>query len=54
MTEEVNCPLAIADLLQKDADSPIFVKLGLNYEKALQFKQEFEKLIPPSPWDVSF
>ena len=36
MTEEVNCPLAIADLLQKDADSPIFVKLGLNYE------QEFE------------
>ena len=46
--EEANCPLAIADLLKRDADSPIFVKLGLTYGKALRFKQEFEKLIPPS------
>ena len=46
--EEVNCPLAIADLLQRDADSAIFVKLGLTYGKALRFEQEFEKLIPPS------
>jgi len=47
--EEVNCSLAIADLLQRDADSPIFVKLGLNYRNALRFKQEFDKLILPSP-----
>jgi len=37
--KEINCPLAIADLLQRDADSAIFVKLRLTYGKALRFKR---------------
>ena len=45
--EEINCHLAIADLLERDADSKIFAKLGLTYGKALRFKREFEKLMPP-------
>lgn len=44
--EEINCPLGIADLLRREADSAIFVKLGLTYGKALLFRREFEKLIP--------
>ena len=44
--EEINCPLAITDLLERDADSQIFIKLGLTYGKALRFKREFEKVIP--------
>jgi len=44
--EEIECPLAIADLLRREADSTIFVKLGLTYGKALLFRREFEKLIP--------
>jgi len=34
--EEINCPLAIADLLRREVDSAMFVKLGLTYGKALR------------------
>ena len=44
--EEINCPLGISDLLRREADSAIFVKLGLTYGKALLFRREFEKLMP--------
>ena len=46
--EDIDCQLGIADLLDRDADSPIFVKLGLSYGKVLRFKQVFQKLIPRS------
>jgi len=44
--KEINCPLGIANLLRRESDSAIFVKLGLTYGKALLFRREFEKLMP--------
>ena len=40
--EEINSPQLIADLADRDADAPIFGKLGFTYGKAACFKQEFE------------
>ena len=46
--QDINSAVAINDLLERDADSKIFEKLGLTYGQALQFKGEFGKLMPPS------
>ena len=46
--QDINSAVAINDLLERDADSKIFEKLGLTYGQALQFKREFGKLMPPS------
>jgi hypothetical protein len=43
--EEINNQEAIEDILHKECDSNIFSKLGLNYGKAVQFKQEFGTLM---------
>ena len=40
--EEISSPQLIADLADRDADAPIFGKLGFTYGKAARFKQEFE------------
>lgn len=39
--EEINSPELIADLADRDADAPIFGKLGFTYGKAARFKREF-------------
>ena len=39
--EEINSPQLLADLADRDADAPIFGKLGFTYGKAARFKQEF-------------
>ena len=36
----------IKDLMTRDADAPIFGRLGLTYGKAVRFKAEFAKLFP--------
>ncbi|XP_048585017.1 uncharacterized protein LOC125567953 [Nematostella vectensis] len=41
--EGITCPEAIVDLLSKDADAPIYSKVGLTYGKALKFKRIFEE-----------
>ena len=51
--EDITCINALFDIIRKDADAPIFQRLGLNYGKACQFKEEFGKILPkqkvPSP-----
>ena len=34
------------DLAERDADAPIFSKLGLTYGKAVRFKKEFGRILP--------
>ncbi|XP_020903889.1 uncharacterized protein LOC110242276 [Exaiptasia diaphana] len=46
--EDVTYKEAIQDLLSKEADSPIYTKLGLNYGKAIRFRNEFSKLFSPT------
>ena len=51
--EDITCINALCDIIRKDADAPIFQRLGLNYGKACRFKEEFGKILPkqkvPSP-----
>lgn len=44
--EELLTKDGIEDLLNRDADAPIFTRLGLNYGKAVRFKSEMSKLLP--------
>ena len=44
--EELLTKDGIEDLLNRDADAPIFTRLGLNYGKAVRFKSEVSKLFP--------
>ena len=40
--EEINDSELIADLASREADAPIFTKLGFSYGKAVRFKKEFQ------------
>ena len=40
--EEINNSELIADLAAREADAPIFTKLGFTYGKAVRFKKEFQ------------
>jgi len=46
IAEELLNEEGIKDLMTRDADAPIFGRLGLTYGKAVRFKAEFEKLFP--------
>ena len=39
--EEINDIELVADLASRDADAPIYTKLGFSYGKAVRFKKEF-------------
>ena len=49
--EEINDSELIADLAAREADAPIFTKLGFTYGKAVRFKNEFQiaRVRPSSP-----
>ncbi|KAL9977960.1 hypothetical protein ACROYT_G015429 [Oculina patagonica] len=51
--EEINNSELIADLAAREADAPIFTKLGFTYGKAVRFKKEFQiarvQVRPSSP-----
>ena len=40
--EEISDWQLISDLAQREANAPIFAKLGLTYGKAVRFKKEFQ------------
>ena len=44
--EELLTKDGIEDLLNRDADAPIFTRLGLNYGKTIGFKSEMSKFFP--------
>ena len=46
IAEELLNEEGIKDLMTRDADAPIFGRLGLTYGKAVRFKAEFAKLFP--------
>lgn len=46
ITEELLNEEGIKDLMTRDADAPIFSRLGLKYGKAVRFKAEFAKIFP--------
>lgn len=46
IAEELLNEEGIKDLMIRDADTPIFGRLGLTYGKAIRFKAEFTKLFP--------
>lgn len=46
IAEELLNEEGIKDLMTRDADTPIFGRLGLTYGKAVRFKAEFTKLFP--------
>ena len=46
LAEELLTKDGIEDLLNRDADAPIFTRLGLNYGKAVRFKSEISKIFP--------
>ncbi|KAJ7373460.1 hypothetical protein OS493_013055 [Desmophyllum pertusum] len=41
MGEEITDDAAIKDLAYREADTPIFTRLGLTYGKAMKFRKEF-------------
>ena len=43
IAEELLNEEGIKDLMTRDADAPIFSRLGLKYGKAVRFKAEFAK-----------
>lgn len=49
--EEINDSQLIGDLAAREADAPIFTKLGFTYGKAVRFKREFQiaRVRPFSP-----
>lgn len=49
--EEINDSQLIGDLAAREADAPIFTKLGFTYGKAVRFKREFQiaRVQPFSP-----
>ena len=46
--EEIITEETIKDCIARDADAPIFGRLGLSYGKAVRFKKEFEVFPPDS------
>jgi len=48
LDEEINSREAVEDLIRKEADAPIYGKLGLNYGQAIRFKRAFSEIFPPS------
>lgn len=41
--EEITTEETIKDCIARDADAPIFARLGLSYGKAVRFKASYEK-----------
>lgn len=46
LAEELLTKDGIEYLLNRDADVPIFTRLGLTYGKAVRFKSEMSKIFP--------
>lgn len=46
LEEDLTYKEAIQDLLKKEVDSQIYSRLGLNYGKAVRFRNEFSQMFP--------